>query len=252
MIRSNPVSRFALCAWLLPATCLFAADNSTPAPRRLELGVRIGLAPMSLFDTSAATASTTAPVASYAYTASSNSSTLDAAPTVAYRFSDRFSLGFEPRFHRAQYVQTTKLLSGREDPNAIYDDRIPSTITDTTRADYFEAPIVARYLGLGSAKLLSKAYVAGGLDIRYVGRVRTANNFAWADGSTDSNQTTDPVNSSNQIGWVAGVGLRFVDQQTDIKVTPEIRFVRWMGTTLQGPAYRSAANQLEIGIGISY
>ena len=255
MNLSNRVAKIALCAWLFAAAGLSAADKPAkpvPSTRRLEIGVRIGVAPMRLFDTGYSASSTTTPVAFYSYTATTKSSKLDAAPTVTYRFSDRFLLGIEPRFHRAYYTQTTTFLSGRLDPIALYDDRKASTIVGTTKADYWEIPLLARYGGFLPTKWLAPTYIAAGLDVRHVGKVRTSNSTLYADSTKDSNTTPDPVHLTNQVGWVAGVGWRLIDVNTNIKVTPEIRFVKWQGNTFQGPAFHSTANQIELGVGFSF
>ncbi len=254
MTLGNHVSKVALCAWLLPAACLFAADDSAPAPWwRPTVGVRIGAAPMSLFRTDTAYASTTAPVASYTYVPSTSTFKLDVAVTAEHSFSKRFSLGLEIRFHHAQFLQTTTMLSGILDPNSTYDDRRPSTFVESTKARYYEAPLVARYYGLRPAGLFSRAFVAVGLEYRRVGLVRNRNEYLYADGEINYTQTVvAPPSMTNQLGFVAGAGMRFIDEPTRIRVTPEVRFIRWKGDVFQGPGYRSAANQLEIGVGVSY
>ena len=52
------------------------------------------------------------------------------------------------------------------------------------------------------------------------------------------------------IGATVGAGFRFIDE-FNIKVTPEIRYTRWNGTTFNQDSTRSPRNQLEVGIGFS-
>ena len=141
--------------------------------------------------------------------------------------------------------------SGTIDPNSGGDDRKTTTIAQTSKANYWEFPFLAHYYGIRRGKLWSRSYVSGGVALRHVGRVRTGTGYAYADGTTDYNEVPAVPNRSNQVGLVVGAGLRFIDS-FNIKLTPEVRFTRWLGTTFQGIAYRSAANQVQAGVGISF
>jgi len=217
------------------------------------LGFRVGAAPLSLFRTGTAYAQTTVPVAAYTYTPTFSNLKLAVAVTAEHSFSKRFSLGLELRFHHARFLQTTTMLSGIEDPNATYDDRKPNTFTESTNARYYEAPLVGRFFGLRPTGWLSRAYVAGGLEYRRVGLVRNRNEYAYADGDIEFTQTVvSPPSMTNQLGFVGGIGMRFIDEPTKVRVMPEVRFIRWKGDVFKGQGYHSAANQLEIGVGVSY
>jgi hypothetical protein len=254
MTLSNTVSKAALCAWFFPAALLFGQDTSTTGPWwRPTLGFRVGAAPLSLFRTGTAYSSTTVPVAAYTYTPTFSNLKLAVAVTAEHSFSKRFSLGLELRFHHARFLQTTSMLSGNLDPNATFDDRIPNIFTESTNARYYEAPLVGRFFGLRPTGWLSRAYIAGGLEYRHVGLVRNRNEYSYADGDLQFTQTVvAPPSMTNQLGYVGGVGMRFIDEPTKIRLMPEVRFIRWKGDVFQGPGYHSAANQLEIGVGVSY
>jgi hypothetical protein len=129
---------------------------------------------------------------------------------------------------------------------------VASTLTQGVKARYWEAPLMARYFGLLPSGLFSHAYIAAGVEYRHVGLVRDRNRYQYADGEIYYDQTPATPNLTNQFGYVAGLGMRLIDDATKIRVMPEVRFIRWQGTTFQGPGYRSAANQLEIGVGVSY
>jgi hypothetical protein len=98
---------------------------------------------------------------------------------------------------------------------------------------------------------LARAYVSAGLDFRHIADIQTTNTFLYADNTSDTNSTPSTPDTANQVGFVAGLGLRFIDK-TNVRVTPEVRYVRWMGTTFHGEAYHSVANQIEAGFGISF
>jgi outer membrane protein W len=252
MTLSN-LSKAAMCAWLFPVSMLLAADDTTPAPalHRPLVGFRVEYFPLRFFNITTIQTTTTVPAASYTYTAKSNSPKYIVGPTVEYRFTSHVSLGLELHFHHADYTQTTTLLSGVPPPNSTYDSRTTTTLTQESKINYWELPLLGHYYGLSSQGRLSRVYVTGGVDYRHVGRIRTGNTSAYPDGTSDYNETAPPANLTNQFGAVAGVGMRFLDDY-NIKLAPEIRYVRWFGTTLEGPAFRSAGNQIEASIGLSF
>jgi hypothetical protein len=255
MIVSN-LWKAALCACLLPVSMLIAADDTDtdkPAPKlhRPLIGFRVEYYPLRFFSITTVQTTTTTPAASYTYTANSNSPKYIVGPTAEYRWSPHFSLGVELHFHHADYTQTTTLLSGVPPPNSSFDTRTTTTITQDSKINYWEVPLVAHYYGLVPQGLLARAYASGGVQYRHVGRIRTGNTTLYPDGTSDYNETPPPVSLTNQLGVVAGVGMRFLDD-FNIKLAPEIRYVRWFGTPLAGAAFRAAQNQFEVTVGLSF
>ena len=170
---------------------------------------------------------------------------------VEYRVTNHLSLGLELHYHQAQYQQNTEIISGVKDPNSSNDDRKTTTVKETTRANYWEVPLVARYCGFQRTGPLNKIYALGGVEWRRVGRIRTGTEFSYADGTTDYNEIPAQANLTNQIGAFGGVGFRIVNTLR-MKFTPEVRFVHWQGIAFQGISYRSARNQVEVSLGWSY
>lgn len=228
-----------------------AEDTRGPAIRRPTLGFRILYFPSRFFDTKSAQSSTTDPVASYSYSSGSNAPKLTVGINGEYRLTSHLSLGLEFRFHHVNFNQTTSILSGIRDPNSSTDDRQPITINQSTKVSYFEVPLLARYYGLRHKGLLARAYGLGGMEFRYVGNIRTGNDYSYPDGSTDYNEVPVAAERNTQFGASIGIGLRFIDD-FNVKVTPEVRYIRWLGTPFQGPAYRSAPDEIEAGFGFSF
>ena len=241
----------ACFACLLPASLLFSADDPSPAIRRPSLGFRIEGYANRLFTTSSSETVTTKPVADTTYTGSTPSPKASLAPMVEYRLTNHLSLGLELHYHQAQYQQNTEIISGVKDPNSSNDDRKTTTVNETTRANYWEVPLVARYCGFQRTGPLNKIYALGGVEWRRVGRIRTGTEFSYADGTTDYNEIPAQANRTNQVGAFGGVGYRIVNTLR-MKFTPEVRFVHWQGIAFQGISYRSARNQVEVSLGWSY
>jgi hypothetical protein len=241
----------AIFACLLPAALLFGADDTTPAIRRPSLGFRIEYYASSMFSTTTLETSTTKPAIDYTYTGSTPGPRAGLAPMVEYRLTKHLSLGLELHYHQAQYQQTTQFISGVKDPNSSYDDRQTTTVRETTRARYWETPLVARYCGFRPTGRLNNAYVLGGVEWRHVGKIRTGTEYSYADGTTDYNEIPAHPNRTNQMGVFGGIGYRIVNT-LHMKFTPEVRFVRWQGIAFQGITYRSTRNQVELSLGWSY
>ncbi len=234
------------------STAVPANRPKRPAVRRPSIGLRVFYFGTPFFKTTTTTASTTTPViADYTYTGGSTSPKLSVGLTGEYRLWDRLSVGIEFRFHHVDFFQTTSILSGVVNPNASTDDRQPITIAQHTQASYWEVPLLVHYYGLPGGSLLSHAYATGGWEFRYIGNILTGTDFSYPDGGTDYNENPVSSGRNTQFGAVVGIGLRFIDA-FNVKLSPEVRFTRWMGATFQGQAYNSAANELEGSIGLSF
>ena len=95
----------------------------------------------------------------------------------------------------------------------------------------------------------SRMYVLGGAVARAVTNVRTTTDTTIS-GTTTTSQAHAQPSKRNVFGAVAGIGWRFVDD-FNIKVTPEIRYTRWLGGTFASDSTQSPRDQLEIGIGFA-
>jgi hypothetical protein len=222
---------------------LHAADNGS-AERRISFGFRLNAYPGALFETGTAQASTSKPAADYTYTGSVSASKSVIGPSVAYRLSKHLSLVGEMHVREARYAQTTEVRHGRKNPDETTDSRNIDTITETTSANYWEFPLLTQYTR-------GDYYIVGGLQLRHIGQVRTGTEYAYADGTTDYNETPAGKKRSNQLGVVVGAGLLIVNRP-HLKARPELRWVRWRGTVFQGLSYRSASSQLEASIGLMF
>jgi hypothetical protein len=227
-------------------------NNGYGLTGRYYFGFRVEFFPLSLFKTSfTQTTVTTPPVASYSYFPSNGSQKAALAATFEYMFTPRLSAGAEFYLTHAKYTLTTQVRSGLPGPNSGVDDRPLTTYAESSNADYWVFPMLARYGGIRPRGFLSHLYVAAGAEYRHVGRVRTGTDIYYPDGTTGYTEIAAVPTNSNQIGGVIGLGLRMLDD-LGIKVAPEIRFIRWTNSTFEGPGYHSQMNQAEAGLGFSF
>lgn len=166
------------------------------------------------------------------------------------RLGPRLTLTAELLFDRLRYERVTETFSGADDPATGHDERSHSKATETTQARLWDLPVMLHYRGLRSSGLLSHLYVAGGLTGRTVSRIRTSNQITNPDGSSSADFLSARPARRNLLGAVAGLGFRFIDE-FNIKVTPEIRYTRWRGSTFSADTTRSPKDQLEFGIGFT-
>jgi hypothetical protein len=247
-------SLFAAAWMMLGAVCCLRAQEApaaAPAAKRYSFGLRFQAAGLRMFKTYGAETSTTSPIADYTYSAKSDLHRTAVLPALEIRVRDRMTVGVDLLFHHALYRATTEIRSGKKDANASTDDRAVTTITETSKANYWELPVLVRYYGIRKHGLLARAYVGGGGAFRHVGKIRTGTEYAYADATTDYNEAAAVPHLRNQFGAVAAVGLRFMDE-VGLKVMPEIRFVHWQGQAFQGPSYRSTQNDASIGLGFVF
>lgn len=243
--------RVLILSGMLLAPAVLGAEDGLEDTHRYQIGGRVQAFPLRLFEVKSLTKSTTQPIADYTYNSSTKSQKATLTPTFEYRLNSRWSVGTDFMLHHANYVEKEEIRTGKKDPNASTDDRKVTTITQTTKANYWEMPILARYYGLRSSGILKKAYAIGGLGFRHVGRVRTGNEYSYADSTTDYNEAPARPSRQNQFGAVAGIGLRFIDD-FKLKIMPEVRYTRWAGYTFEGQSYKSVQNELRVGFGISF
>jgi hypothetical protein len=231
------------------------SDTSVQTPR-FSFGFRVEYFPQRFFETQFVTVNTVNPIQSTANFATSAGSKVTPGLTAEFRLSDHISIGLDFYRHQAEYIQLSQIKSGLPDPNSSYDNRPLTSISQDTRADYWDIPLVARYYinhvkaphGLG---WLSQTYALGGLSYRHVSNIRTGTATTFPDGSTSYNEIPVAPGHRNLIGATGGLGYKLFEYGK-FKSTTEARYTRWFGYTFQGPAYQSLKNQVEIGLSFTY
>ncbi|MBI5085762.1 MAG: hypothetical protein HZB13_14330 [Acidobacteria bacterium] len=133
------------------------------------------------------------------------------------------------------------------------------TVTDTdiattvlqTKARYYDFPLTFRYNYFGRTGFASHLFVRGGVALRKVSNLKTTRDVTDNEGNTASGPTGSPLNHGTVRGLVAGGGMRFRDD-FGIKVTPEVRYTRWMAQTFSTAPFMAKRDQLEVVVGITF
>ena len=284
MINISKHARFTLCAFALLAPAAFAQGNGAaqqsapqPAPPaavptvsqdntpgtdapvtmpRVSFGIRIEYFPERFFQTQFTTINTTNPILSTSSFGTSAGSKLYFGLTSEYRLTKRVTVGLDFFRHQAEYTQLSLIKSGLPDPNSSYDNRPVTSLTQDTRAYYWDFPLVVRYYGFHVKRIpgmgwLSQTYLLGGGAYRHLSDVRTGTSTSFPDGSTSYNEIPVAPLHNNLFGVVGGAGYKFFEYNK-WKAMIEARYTRWFEDTYQGASYKSAKNQVELGISITY
>lgn len=111
--------------------------------------------------------------------------------------------------------------------NALYRRTGYSTST-AYNSGSIEFPVLAKYKFPGT---LARMYVDGGFVFRRIGDI-------------------PQLLHANSKGYVAGLGIRY-DLKV-LKISPELRYTRWDNEPFQLPSLKSARNQTEFLIGITF
>src|SRR5258708_7716165 len=219
-------------------------SSSAPVPdempsvwRRLSFGGRVNGYPFNLLnnkDVSLTPANTTQ---SWSITTSNNYLKIALGPMLELRLTRRFTRCGDFIYHRVNYTKTATVTDGVD----------TTGITEQTRATFWDAPVMLRYGSLRESGLMSKLYFAGGGVVRNVSHIQTSNQTNFPDGATASNNTPAVPSARNLPGNLVAMGLRLVDD-FNIKVTPELRFTRWMGATFASDSTRTRKDELVVGI----
>jgi hypothetical protein len=229
----------------------------TVTPPKWSFGFRVEYFPERFFQTQFVQTNTTNPILSSNYYGTSAGAKYTLGLTAEYLLTKHVSLGLDFFYHQEEYTQLDKVKSGLQDPNSSYDNRPVTTITQDTRANYWDFPLVARYYLPGRAKAprglgwISQTFLIGGGTFRHVGNIRTGTSTQLPDSSTSYNEVPVTPNKRNMAGLVGGVGYK-VFEYGKFKAMGEVRYTRWFGYTFQGPAYESQKNQVEVGLSFTY
>jgi hypothetical protein len=232
-----------------------AAEKTSEAHRqKLAIGLRVRTLPVrsfSVMDNGQVMKTTTVSKVNYDsnYNTVDHSFLLGGGLALEGQISRRTLVTADLLFNRLRYDKTTNMYWGVDDPTTAADERSHQTTTENTKARLFDLPVLV-HRNVRPTGFLSHVYLAGGGTARLVSTVRTTTNITYADATTGNNTIPAPVSKRLLMGGTVGVGLRFIDE-FNIKVTPEVRYTRWNGTTMNQDSTRSPRNQLEVGIGFS-
>ncbi|HVP47130.1 MAG TPA: hypothetical protein VMT32_11125 [Bryobacteraceae bacterium] len=209
--------------------------------RRFSFGGRLNGLPFNVLNNKDVNLTPANSTASYAYHTTNSYLQIEFGPSLEFRVTRSFALSAEFLYHRLSYNMTDTITA----------DGNVTTVSEQTSARLWDAPVMVRWRGLAETGFLSHLYFAGGGELRNASHIRTNNLTTLPDGATSSDNIATVPSKRDLMGAVVGVGMRFVDD-FGIKLTPEMRFTRWMGETFDNESTRSRRDELVIGIALTF
>jgi hypothetical protein len=232
------------------------AAEQPESPQRSSLGFRVLEMPLGRFgvigrNTYQATTISNKTAYDWQFNTTSRSPGVGLGVSYEYVLGPRSVLTADLMFHRLRYDSVTDIYWGTDDATTSTDERSRMTRTERTKARLWDLPVLLHYGGFRKGGAGSRFYVAGGVAFRLVTNVRTRNDISYSNGTSEVNYDTAQPARRHTFGGVAGIGFRFIDD-FNIKVTPEIRYTRWIRSVFSADSTQSPKNQIEIGFGLTF
>jgi hypothetical protein len=155
-------------------------------------------------------------------------------------------------YRRPSYRFGETTIEGVDDPDTEEEDeRIIDEYFEQTDASHWDIPVMLRWHDSGPNEQLARYFFGGGVAVRAVSGIKTYNEHTLPDGSVESN--SDPAAPAHRVvpGLVASAGFEF-GRDRGFKVTPEVRYTRWLMRTFDSNTTRSNPNQFEFLVGITF
>jgi len=221
-------------------------DPSDKPFRRFSYGFRMRAFTSNGFDDKSIQLSNTQANTSQAISTTTTTSRYRLGPAIGLNLSRKLSIQAEAYYQSLQYTTVTKNYTGTSTDKGT----LKSTITELTKTNFWDFPVLLRYKGLSEHRFLSQTIVEGGFNVRALTRIRTGTETINADSTTAYNEI--PAAGNRLVkGAVAGIGFQFVDGY-NIKTTAEIRYTHWFGRTFESQSSRSKTGQIELGLSFAF
>ncbi len=163
---------------------------------------------------------------------------------------EKWAVNIGSIYRTAEFTSDKIILAGTDNPNTVKDERTQTGISDTTKARYFDFPMLVRRYNLERRERGHRWFVEAGPSLRWVSKIRTSRAITYPNGDTATESSPTPYRKSI-VGGTAGIGGQFIDP-IGVRVIPEVRYTRWFGATFDSLGLHSRRDQVEIIISISF
>lgn len=245
--------KYIAALWLLPVCFQTLAAQTTgqasgeiesKSLRRFSFGGRVSIVTGDMMSSETIERSTSDPAVTTTISATSKAKRVGGGVTVQFALLDRLAISADVLYRRAGYERSLTRVEGTTTTTTTAE-------TESTRADYWDVPVMARFFSRGRGQTGPRPFLAAGLALRHVNGIRTLREVTRADGLSDTYETpAEPVNR-NLPGLVVGGGIQLRDD-VGFKIAPEVRFTRWFGRSYDDYPVRSMKNQLEVVLGLTF
>jgi len=241
---------FALITTLSAFTA-FAQTDTAQAPRtayvrRISVALRVSVVPLDAVSESTSQETLAVGPTAVSTTSDSKFRRLGGGLGVQLALSDRFAVNVDGLYRKFNYVNTTELRTGVDNPNTSADERTLRTVTKTVEASAWEFPVVIRRYSRSRFESGALWFMEVGGSLRRATKVQ-----AFSESNGEITDAGTPVSKRFRPGVVGGFGVHLTDD-FGIRVTPQVRYTYWLSRTIDDRPARSAVHQAEVIIGISF
>lgn len=233
-----------------------SSQEKAAPPKRFSLGFRVRELPADRFGVMGQSRYQTTTISGktaydWQFNTTSRSPQVGVGVAMEYILGPHATLTAEALFHRLRYEQVTDTFWGTDDATTSTDERSRITRTERTKARVWDLPVMLHYGGFRGKGPASRLYLGAGATYRIVTNIRTTNDITYSNGSNEINYYQAQPSHRQTVGAVAGIGFRFVDEYS-IKITPEVRYTRWLRPVFSLDSTQSPKNQIEVGLGFTF
>ena len=253
--RWSSVLVLALC--LTGAPLLHAQDSGDTSGddsflKRFSFGGRISMLFNNLMNEESLTSSTAEPPFKATIATASSSSRLGGGATVEFAVLDHLSISADFLYRRAGYKTASTVIEGLDDPDTDdEDERLITTTFEGTTANYWDVPVVARLYNGSRHERRLRAFLDVGVALRHVSNIRSFREYLNADDTNEVDLIAATPANQNLPGAVLGGGFQIPAAQ-GLKISPQVRYTRWLGRTFDSPPTASMRNQVEFLVGFTF
>ena len=227
------------------------AESEPVYVRRISLGLTGSVPALMLLRGGLVENATTTPPLATKFETNPKEHFTGGGATLQLALFERYSVNINGIYRTAEYESFKTFWAGVDNPNTVVDERTQTGITETTKARYFDFPVLARRYNIGRHEYGHRWFVQAGPSLRHVSKIRTNRTLSDAKGEQTTESSPVAGHRKNILGVTAGFGGQLIDP-VGVRVIPEVRYTRWFGATFDSPPTRSRRDQVEFIISISF
>lgn len=169
---------------------------------------------------------------------------------VQVRLPGKFAVAGSLLLHKSAHGSTIDTYVGTDNPNTPLDDRLHTTIEESSIVNYWDYTFLLRRYTKDHFAPGHRAFYGGGFNFRDVRKVRSERETTLGATTTSDTKPIVPTRDMGR-GITGSVGAQFMDD-FGVKLVPEFRFTRWLQPAFDTKSQLSRKNQFEAIVSITF
>jgi hypothetical protein len=232
--------------FLFALPCLLAQDVQTPEPAAAPPSERPGIRRFSVggvitFSGFRAMEKRSFSVTNGAYDTSPSGPRIAGGGMIQYAFAERFAAAAQILLRRAKFETNGTFTSGTL-----------ASSQDFSAADFLETPFTLRRFSRPHAEQGARWFLEGGVALRFARNIRSS--LLTTDTASKTvccDERPIKATQSPAAGVTFGAGYQLSDD-FGLRLTPQIRYTRWLQSVFNQQSIRSRSDQIEAGLSITF